>query len=39
MGVCAIGICDQESIDNLFKLDGEEEFIIYLAAVGKKKSK
>lgn len=39
MGVCAIGIYDQESIDNLFKLDGEEEFIIYLAAVGKKKSK
>lgn len=38
MGVCAIGIYDQEAVDNLFKLDGEEEFIIYLAAAGKKKS-
>lgn len=39
MGVCAIGIYDQEAVDNLFQLDGEEEFIIYLAAAGKKKSK
>lgn len=38
-GVCAIGIYDQEAVDNLLQLDGEEEFIIYLAAVGKKKSK
>ncbi|WP_018589587.1 SagB/ThcOx family dehydrogenase [Terrisporobacter glycolicus] len=38
-GVCAIGIYDQEGVDNLLQLDGEEEFIIYLAAVGKKKSK
>jgi SagB-type dehydrogenase family enzyme len=37
VGVCAIGIYDQEAVDNLFQLDGEEEFIIYLAAVGKKK--
>ncbi len=37
MGVCAIGIYDQEAIDKLLELDGEEEFIIYLAAVGKKK--
>lgn len=36
-GTCAIGIYDQKSIDNLLGLDGEEEFIIYLAAVGKKK--
>lgn len=39
MGVCAIGIYDQEEVDHLFQLDGEEEFIIYLAASGKKKSK
>ena len=38
-GVCAIGIYDQEAVDNLLQLDGEEEFIIYLAALGKKKSK
>lgn len=39
LGVCAIGIYDQEAVDNLFQLDGEEEFIIYLASVGKKISK
>lgn len=39
MGVCAIGIYDQVAVDNLFQLDGEEEFIIYLASAGKKKSK
>ena len=38
MGVCAIGIYDQEAVDNLFQLDKEEEFIIYLAATGKKDS-
>lgn len=37
MGVCAIGIYDQEAVDKLLQLDGDEEFIIYLAAVGKKK--
>lgn len=37
MGVCAIGIYDQKVIDDLLLLDGEEEFIIYLAAVGKKR--
>lgn len=37
VGVCAIGIYDQQSVDSLLQLDGEEEFIIYLAAVGKKK--
>jgi SagB-type dehydrogenase family enzyme len=35
-GTCAIGIYDQKMIDNLLKLDGDEEFVIYLAAVGKK---
>jgi len=37
LGVCAIGIYDQEAVDNLLQLDGEEEFIIYMAAVGRKR--
>lgn len=36
-GTCAIGIYNQKAIDDLLGLDGEEEFIVYLAAVGKKK--
>lgn len=36
-GTCAIGIYDQKMIDEILGLDGEEEFVIYLAAVGKKK--
>jgi SagB-type dehydrogenase family enzyme len=35
-GTCAIGIYDQKLIDNMLNLDGENEFVIYLAAVGKK---
>lgn len=35
-GTCAIGIYDQKMIDGLLELDGDEEFVIYLAAVGKK---
>ena len=35
-GTCAIGIYDQKMLDELLKLDGDEEFVIYLAAVGKK---
>lgn len=35
-GTCAIGIYDQKGIDELLGLDGDEEFIVYLAAVGKK---
>ena len=35
-GTCAIGIYDQKMIDGLLELDGEDEFVIYLAAVGKK---
>jgi SagB-type dehydrogenase domain len=35
-GTCAIGIYDQRMIDELLQLDGDEEFVIYLAAVGKK---
>jgi SagB-type dehydrogenase family enzyme len=34
-GTCAIGIYDQKNIDQLLGLN-EEEFVIYLAAVGKK---
>lgn len=36
-GTCAIGIYDQIMIDKLLGLDGDEEFVIYLAAVGKKR--
>lgn len=36
-GACAIGIYDQKLIDEVLQLDGEEEFIIYLGAVGKKR--
>ena len=35
-GTCAIGIYDQASVDQLLGLDGDEEFVVYLAAVGKK---
>lgn len=35
-GACAIGIYDQKLIDEILGLDGEEEFVIYLGAVGKK---
>jgi len=34
-GTCAIGAYYQEEIDSLVGLDGEEEFVIYLAPVGK----
>jgi SagB-type dehydrogenase family enzyme len=34
-GTCAIGAYDQEKIDRLLRLDGKEEFAIYLAPVGK----
>ncbi len=37
IGVCAVGIYDQQAIDKLLQLDGDDEFIIYLAAVGKKR--
>lgn len=35
-GTCAIGAYDQDMLDSLLQLDGEEEFVIYLAPVGKK---
>ncbi len=34
-GTCAIGAYDQEYFDELLQLDGEEEFVIYAAPVGK----
>ncbi|MBM4338658.1 MAG: SagB/ThcOx family dehydrogenase [Deltaproteobacteria bacterium] len=34
-GTCAIGAYDQEAMDQLLHLDGEEEFVIYMAPVGK----
>ena len=34
-GACAVAAYDQESLDALLHLDGEEEFVIYLAPVGK----
>ncbi|NQS72198.1 MAG: SagB/ThcOx family dehydrogenase [Desulfobulbaceae bacterium] len=37
MGVCAIAGYDEEKGDALVGVDGEEEFTIYIATVGKKK--
>jgi len=34
-GTCAIAAYHQESIDSLLQLDGSDEFIIYIAPVGK----
>lgn len=34
-GACAIGAYDQEAMDRLLRIDGEDEFVIYLASVGK----
>ncbi len=38
-GTCAIGAYDQEELDELLGLDGEEEFAVYLAPVGKVKKR
>ncbi|MCK9232675.1 MAG: SagB/ThcOx family dehydrogenase [Syntrophales bacterium] len=35
-GACAIAAYDQEAMDALLKIDGQDEFTIYLASVGKK---
>ena len=37
-GTCAIGAYHQQLIDNLLNLDGDDEFAIYMAAVGKIKN-
>lgn len=34
-GTCAVGAYNQEALDKFLKLDGEDEFSIYLAPVGK----
>ena len=34
-GTCAIGAYDQEAVDRLIRVDGEEEFAVYLASVGR----
>lgn len=36
-GACAIGIYDQKLIDEILELDGDDEFVIYLGAVGRKR--
>ena len=35
-GTCAMAAYDQEAMDKLLRIDGEDEFTIYLASVGKK---
>lgn len=34
-GTCAIGAYNQEEIDKLIMVHGEDEFVVYLAPVGK----
>ena len=38
-GTCAIAAYDQDGMDELIDVDGEEEFTIYLAPVGKKEGR
>ena len=35
LGTCAIGAYDQDAMDALLELDGEDEYVVYLAPVGK----
>ncbi|MFH1628750.1 MAG: SagB/ThcOx family dehydrogenase [Pseudomonadota bacterium] len=35
-GTCAMAAYDQEAMDKLLRIDGQDEFAIYLASVGKK---
>jgi SagB-type dehydrogenase family enzyme len=37
-GTCAVAAYDQENMDKLLRVDGKDEFAIYLAPVGKVKS-
>lgn len=37
-GAWQIPACDQETMDHLLKLEGDQEFTVYLAPVGKVKS-
>jgi len=34
-GTCAVGAYDQQAMDRLLRVDGTDEFVIYLAPVGK----
>jgi len=34
-GTCAVGAYDQKLIDKFLALDGENEFVVYVAPVGK----
>ncbi|NPV03268.1 MAG: SagB/ThcOx family dehydrogenase [Syntrophaceae bacterium] len=36
-GTCAVAAYDQEAMDRLLRVDGKEEFTIYLASVGKRR--
>jgi SagB-type dehydrogenase family enzyme len=36
-GTCAMAAYDQEGIDRLLRIDGYDEFTIYIASVGKKR--
>jgi SagB-type dehydrogenase family enzyme len=38
-GTCAIAAFDDETLNGLLGLDGEERFVVYLAALGKKEKK
>ncbi|MCX7046914.1 MAG: SagB/ThcOx family dehydrogenase [Candidatus Sumerlaeota bacterium] len=35
-GTCAVAAYDQEAMDRLLRVDGKDEFVIYLAPVGKR---
>lgn len=35
-GVCAIGAYDDDAVNNLFDLDGVDQFVIYMATLGKR---
>ena len=36
-GTCAMAAYDQEEMDKLLRIDGQNEFTIYIAAVGRKR--
>jgi SagB-type dehydrogenase family enzyme len=38
LGTCAIGAYDQEACDRLLGVDGDEEFTVYLAPVGRRRA-
>jgi len=37
-GTCAMAAYDQEEMDQLLRIDGQDEFTVYLASVGKKRA-